>query len=329
MNMRETRTSIYPDNAVDLATVAAPPRVLIQPTPLGDSLMKRREFLIGAGLAGGLSAFPFGWLAAAPAKKQRVLYFTRSAGFEHSVVKRHGEALAHSEKILVEMGNRVGLDIECSKDGRVFDGDLDKYDLIAFYSSGNLTRPNKQETPPMSHKGKQRLLDAIDAGKGFVGFHAATDTFRSGGVDPYIAMIGGEFCGHGSQQDAAQRVASPKFPGTDGLGKSFSFREEWYAFNKLAGDLHVILVQDTTTMQRDSGNDKRLYDRPPFPATWARMHGKGRVFYTSMGHREDVWTNPIFQQVALGGMAWALGNVDADVTPNIDQVAPQPADYTA
>ena len=42
------------------------------------------------------------------------------------------------------------------------------------------------------------------------------------------------------------------------------------------------------------------YQRPNFPATWARMHGKGRVFYTSMGHREDVWTNPIFQNLLAG-----------------------------
>ena len=65
------------------------------------------------------------------------------------------------------------------------------------------------------------------------------------------------------------------------------------------------------------------YERPNFPATWARKHEKGRVFYTSMGHREDVWKNPIFQDLLLGGLAWACGNVDADVTPNIDKVDAQ------
>ncbi len=50
---------------------------------------------------------------------------------------------------------------------------------------------------------------------------------------------------------------------------------------------------------------------------------KGRVFYTAMDHREDVWTNPAFQQVLLGGIAWALGKVDADITPNITQVTPK------
>jgi type 1 glutamine amidotransferase len=53
------------------------------------------------------------------------------------------------------------------------------------------------------------------------------------------------------------------------------------------------------------------------------MHGKGRVFYTSMGHREDVWTNPLYQTLLMGGLNWALGRVDADITPNLAQVTPE------
>jgi type 1 glutamine amidotransferase len=64
------------------------------------------------------------------------------------------------------------------------------------------------------------------------------------------------------------------------------------------------------------------YQRPPYPATWVRMHGQGRVFYTSMGHREDVWTNPLYQKMLFGGIAWAVRNADADIPPNIAQVAP-------
>jgi type 1 glutamine amidotransferase len=52
------------------------------------------------------------------------------------------------------------------------------------------------------------------------------------------------------------------------------------------------------------------------------MHGQGRVFYSSMGHREDVWTNPVFQGILFGGLAWATRTVDADVTPNIEKVTP-------
>jgi len=93
--------------------------------------------------------------------------------------------------------------------------------------------------------------------------------------------------------------------------------EEWYAMKNFANDLHVILVQET------EGMVDACYQRPPFPATWARMQGKGRVFYTSMGHREDVWTSPIFRQVVLGGLSWILRRVDADVTLNVAQVTPK------
>jgi type 1 glutamine amidotransferase len=307
--------------------------------------MNRRELLkIGCGAALGLFSFPLGWTAAAGKKKQKVLYFTRSAGFVHSVVNRRDGQLSHSEKLLTEMGKRAGFEVECTQDGRVFDGDLDQYDAVAFYTTGDLTRPiiekapakkaakkaakkkapAVQDTPPMSPAGKKRLLDAIAAGKGFIGFHSATDTFHSGPrseiqnqVDPYIAMLGGEFVKHDQQQEASLLLVS-RFPGTGDLGmaEGLSFYEEWYALKNFAKDLHVIIVQETGKMQGPS------YQRPDFPMTWARMHGKGRVFYTSLGHREDIWTNPFFQAIALGGIAWTLGNVQYDIKPNIDKVTP-------
>ncbi|NOX53630.1 MAG: ThuA domain-containing protein [Planctomycetes bacterium] len=288
--------------------------------------MKRRDFLRTSGIAAlGISTFPLGWTAAAD-KKTKILYFTRSAGYEHSVVRRKNGELAHSEKILAELGRQHGFEVVCTKDGTVFDGDLEQYDVIAFYTSGDLCRPNKRKTPPMSPQGKQKLLDAIAAGKGFVGFHSASDSFHSPGPrkenqdpakrDPYIAMIGGEFITHGRQQKATMRVCSPHFPGTEGLGKSFELLEEWYALKNFAPDLHVILLQET------KGMDGAMYQRPPFPSTWARLHNKGRVFYTAMGHREDIWTNPLCQQIILGGLSWAAGNVKANVEPNLDKIAP-------
>ncbi len=287
--------------------------------------MKRREFLAGTGLvAVGLSGFPLGWAAAGQRKPRKVLYFTRSAGFQHSVVARKDGELSHSEKIMIEVGKQHDVEVVCTKDGRVFDGDLDSYDCFAFYTSGDLTKPIADEKrnaaePPMSPEGYKRLLDAVAAGKGFVGFHAASDSFHSRGneLSPYVAMLGGEFITHGRQQEATMKVVSPKFPGAEKLGDSFRMVEEWYALKNFAKDLHVILVQETEGMQ------DACYQRPPFPATWARLHGQGRVFYTSLGHREDVWTNPLFQDLCLGGFAWAMKEVDADVTPNIDQVTPK------
>jgi len=275
----------------------------------------------------GASASPLTVGAPPETKKRKILYFTRSQGFEHSVVRREGAQLSHSEKVLIEMGRKAGFEVECTKDGRVFDGSLDPYDVIAFYTTGDLTQPAKDGSPPMTPAGKQKLLDAIAAGKGFVGFHSATDTFHSKGpqnenqlaVDPYIAMIGGEFLTHGAQQEASLILVTRQFPGVGNLGmaEGIAFTDEWYTFKNFAKDLHVILVQETQMMKGDA------YRRPDFPATWARLDGRGRVFYTSLGHREDVWTNPFFQAIALGGLAWASGNAEADVKPNFDEVTPQ------
>jgi type 1 glutamine amidotransferase len=132
-------------------------------------------------------------------------------------------------------------------------------------------------------------------------------------------MLGGEFIRHGHQQRAWLRVADKTFPGLKGSG-DIGLLEEWYSLKNFAPDLHVVLVQETAGMKDFD------YERPDFPSTWARMHGKGRVFYTSLGHREDVWESAVFQQLLTGALSWTLGLVDADVKANITKVAPKAND---
>jgi hypothetical protein len=267
---------------------------------------------------------PLDLRAETAAEVKNVLFFTRSAGFEHSVIRRDGEQLAHAEKILIALGEKHGFVVTATKDGSVFDDDLSKYDAICFYTTGDLTKGGRSNKPPMSAAGKENLLAAIKSGVGFVGSHCASDTFHSEGdpfltqekKDPYIEMIGGEFIRHGKQQIAHMRVANSVFPGMETAGKGFDMHEEWYSLKNFAPDLHVLLVNGTEGME---GKD---YDRPPYPATWARMHGQGRVFFTSMGHREDVWTNPTFQAILVGGIHWATGVAEADIPSNIKEVTP-------
>ena len=134
-------------------------------------------------------------------------------------------------------------------------------------------------------------------------------------------MIGGEFNGHGAQQSCRIEIADPEFPGVgNGFGKdgkSFKITDEWYALRYLPEDMHVILAQVTEGMKGD------MYQRPNFPMTWARAYGKGRVFYTSMGHREDVWSNPMYQALLLGALAWSSGRVEANIEPNFTKVTPK------
>jgi type 1 glutamine amidotransferase len=176
----------------------------------------------------------------------------------------------------------------------------------------------------MTADGKAALIAAVQAGKPFVAVHNALATFDKGkDIDPYIAMIGGESIGHGAIQKGKETCVDAKFPGAEKLADGIEFTEEWYSIKNFAKDLHVILVQ------QPEGMKESLYVRPPYPATWARLYGKGRVFVTSLGHKEEVWSTPEFQNLLAGGIRWALGRADADITPNIETVTPKYAEGPA
>jgi uncharacterized protein len=283
--------------------------------------LNRRQMLLAAGAA----ALGVGSLRASEKKTKRVLFFTKSSGFQHSVITRKGGQPSLAERILTDIGKDHGFEVVATKDGRMFDPDqIGQWDVFAFETTGDLTTAGPHnDGQPMSADGKKAFLDAIRDGKGFVGMHCASDTFHSKGdeVDPYIKMIGGEFAGHGSQQEVTIRINDPGFPGAKGFGSdSFRLLDEWYTQKNWADDLHVVLTQVTEGMKTTGGD--RMYARPDFPETWIRMHGKGRVFYTSMGHREDVWENPKYQGLLLGALSWASGQADADTAPNIEKVTP-------
>lgn len=294
----------------------------------------------------GLLALTIAARAADILTHKKILFFSKSSGFEHDGIKltlkdgRPGYAFG----VLKELGTKNNIEFVFTKDGSVFTPEyLAQFDAFFFYTSGDLTlaRNNPAQgdgQPPMTSAGKAAFLAAIAEGKGFIGTHSASDTFHPPGnkdhgparnrddgenLDDYTRMIGASFIKHDAQQKARQLVADAKFPGMNAVPSDFGPLEEWYSLKNFSSDLHVLLVQDTSEMKGPS------YARQPYPSTWARMHGKGRVFYTNMGHREDIWTNPVFQAVLLGGLNWATHRVDADVTPNLSVVAPKAGNLPA
>ena len=212
----------------------------------------------------------------------------------------------------------TGIEFTFSKDGSLITPDyLAGFDVIVFYTSGDLLTVGVDGEPPLTPAGKQALIDAVAAGKGFVGLHSAAATFhQSDGPDPYIRMLGGAFIHHGEPQSATVTVPDPAFPGCAALAPAWTCHEEWYSNKDFAADLHVTLVMQTAGM---AGAD---YQRPPYPLAWAHPHGKGRVCYNGMGHGEEMWDTPAFQGLVIGGIAWAGGRRDADLTPNMAAVAP-------
>jgi uncharacterized protein len=297
--------------------------------------LNRRHWLLAVGAA-WLGAGSMSRLLAQPkGSSKKVLFFTKSSGFQHPVIARKGEQPGLAERILSEIGKEHGFEVVPSKDGRLFEPDqIGQWDAFVFETTGDLTTPGDDKHPPISADGEKALYEAISAGKGFMGMHCATDTFGhhgpkfkkpgnrdKGADDPYIQMIGGEFIVHGDQQPSRIDIVDPSFPGIakgfGAAGNSFTITDEWYALKNFADNLHVIMVQVTDGMKG------HMYERPNFPITWARAHRKGRVFYTSMGHREDVWENPMYQALLLGALGWTTGRIEADVEPNIRKVTPK------
>ena len=273
----------------------------------------------------------------AAGKKKSVLLFTKSSGFEHAVVKTSPGNPSVVEKTLRGLGEKYNFDVTATKDGRVFDSkEFHDYSSVFFFTTGDLTAEGDgQAIPPMSEAGRQTLFDAIKGGMGYVGSHAASDTFHTKPdtedlanryiahgeqSDPYLKLIGGEFILHGRDprvQTTNVIISDPKFPGLEGVTSPVSFKDEWYSLKDFAPDIHVILTLDTAGARRGEP-----YQRPPYPMTWARMHGKGRVFYTAIGDLAENWEIPFFVNLLGGGVRWAIGDVKATLTKNLTTAAP-------
>jgi uncharacterized protein len=294
--------------------------------------MNRRHFLQTGALAGAGLLLLNDVFAE---KKKSVLVFTKSSGFEHQVVKNVDGKPSILENAITTLGAKHGFDVTATKDGTVFDSnDFRNYAAVLFFTTGDLTTVGTDKHPAMSPQGKQSLLDAIQAGLGFVGIHAASDTFHTPPdtpdnanryiahgeqSDPYIRMLGGEFITHGSTprlQTTNIIVNDPKFPGLKGVSSPVPLNDEWYSLKDFRTDLHVILTLDTKGMTGEP------YQRAPYPMTWARMQGKGRVFYTAIGDRPENWTNTFFLNVLAGGIRWTVGDAQASLNQNLKRTAP-------
>lgn len=162
----------------------------------------------------------------------------------------------------------------------------------------------------------------IRSGKDLVGTHSASDNFRTNNeskkwpdrypnhgqqADSYVRFLGGEFIKHGARQEARNTVENTASPRFATMGKEHGFTEECYSLKDFSPHIHVLSVINDPFLNR------KEYERPHYPSTWARREGNGRAFYTAMGHREHVCTHPTFQSILDGALQWANGDVKADI----------------
>jgi type 1 glutamine amidotransferase len=299
---------------------------------------------VSLGLAGLSAAAPDKSVGVAPARK-RLLVITESRGFVHDVVRRKDGELCLVEKTLIALGEKAGdFEAVCSQDSRkeITAENLAKFDGVFFYTSGSL---------PLSDTQKADLIGFVRKGKGLAGTHSATDTFFD--WPEYGKLIGGYFDGHPWHQKVRVIVEDRKHPATRDLGESFEITDEIYQFRAPYDRkrLHVLMrldmaidrpkarlngaevekaeltVKDGKATAQVDGKEVEVksfsYEGPKGKRTdgdnalaWTQDYGKGRVFYTALGHRAEVWKDERFQKLLLGGLRYVLGLEQADATPS-------------
>ena len=160
---------------------------------------------------------------------------------------------------------------------------------------------------------KVDLLSFVkDDGKGFVAAHTATTAFLS--WPEFGELIGGRYDGHPWGNTAGTLVnEDPAFPATKHFPASFPLTDEFYQTMEYSREkIRVVLRLDVSKMPANTGVHRTDGD---FPLAWARMYGKGRVFYSSLGHAATTWDNPDVSRMYFEALKWSLGLTEADATP--------------
>jgi type 1 glutamine amidotransferase len=225
--------------------------------------------------------------------KERLLFLTHSAGYEHAAIHRDSpEKLSAAETGLVEAaGDRY--EVVATKDCSLINAkSLESFDAVMFYTTGML---------PIEEARVDELLDWIAEGGAFVGVHCATDTFPA--YAPFIDMIGGHFAGHPWSMPVTLVVEDGNHPSTKHLGKEWSLLEEVYQFETfhrypLHGLLHL--------SGKKADLSKGARPDSDYVNAWCKPYGEGRVFYTALGHYSQAWSDPTFRTHLLGGVQWAI-----------------------
>ncbi len=237
----------------------------------------------------------------------RILMVTQSAGFRHGSVNRGDKPLSPAERVMTELGVSSNLfRVDCTQDVAAdFTREkLENYNIVMFYTTGKL--PIKQED--LDYFFNDWLKQE---GHGFIGTHSAADTYKD--YKPYWDMIGGTFNGHpwGAGSTVTITVHDPDHPVAKPWGKEFTLKDEIYQFKNWQPEKVRVLM---------SLNMAKTQLKKPYhiPICWVKEYGKGRVMHMSLGHREDVWTNPTYQQSLLGGVKWILGHEEGEAKPNPD-----------
>jgi uncharacterized protein len=221
----------------------------------------------------------------------RVLVVTHTQGFRHSsipVAESTIEQLGRTSGLYTTSFCRTADDVERMLTAAA----LQQVDVVVFANTtGNLGVPDLAG-----------FLGWIAAGHGFVGIHSALDTYRD--APAYLDMVGNEFDTHGDQAEVEAVVEGGGHPAVVHLGARYRVFDEIYRFvRNNRSSVTPLLTLDR--VPRDGL--ARAGEPGDLSLAWAKSHGAGRVFYTALGHRDELWRDPAYQQHVLGGIRSVLG----------------------
>lgn len=246
---------------------------------------------------------------AQPKKSRKILCFWRCEGFIHTSIPFCNHALL---KIAEQT---KAYEIDFSYDYEDFSEDnLARYDAILFNNTTNLVPDPSQQ---------RAILDFVNQGKGIIGFHAAADNFKK--WEEGIALIGGVFNGHPWTAGGtwAFKLDDPDHPLNAAFrGKGFWHKDEiyWYKPESFEGRerLRVLMSLDMTKEKNLEPLKKKNLstENVDVAVSWIREVGKGRLFYTNLGHNDLTFANETVLQHMLDGMQYAMGDIEADAVPS-------------
>ncbi|MFM1561218.1 MAG: ThuA domain-containing protein [Roseibacillus sp.] len=251
---------------------------------------------------------------AKPKQKRKLLVFSVTNGF------RHG-SIASGKTAMTLLGEKTGaFEAVVSDDLANFETDkINQFDAILFLNTTGDPffdkKIDKAEAQAKSERLQKNLQNFVKGGKGFAGFHSATDTLKPRGdkVPEYSKMINGAFDGHpwggGTPVSIAVEKGQEKHPIVAHLnGKNMDFKEEIYQLRDPYDSKAVQMLLRLDLERSEKKNLKRA-DRD-YGVAWVRKWGEGRVFYCSLGHNDAMYWHPDVLKVYLGGLQYALGDFD-------------------
>ncbi|MGA0845397.1 MAG: ThuA domain-containing protein [Luteolibacter sp.] len=260
---------------------------------------------------------------AKPSQARRLLVVSTTHGFRHQSIPTGKLMLAEIERITGAFTAVIDNDLQH------FESDaLEKFDAVCFLNTtGNIFLPTAKEFESLDESQKKdaiereqrlkkNLLRYIRDGGGFIGIHAATDTFHE--WPEFGEMINGFFDGH--PWTAGSKVSIRVEPGKSNhplvamfQNENLRITEEIYQFKDPyhSRSVEMLLRIDTENTPMDvKGINRKDND---FGVSWIRHWGNGRVFYTSLGHNHEIYWHPMVVQHYLAGIQWALGDLNIDV----------------